>query len=70
MKTSEMRDRNNDELLRSLDEAHRELFNLRFQAASGQLADVHRARAVRKDIARIKTVLKERQMVAAASEGQ
>ncbi|NLE94842.1 MAG: 50S ribosomal protein L29 [Dehalococcoidia bacterium] len=70
MKMSELRDRNNEELLRSLDEAHRELFNLRFQAASGQLADVHRARAVRKDIARMKTVLKERQMLAAASEEQ
>lgn len=68
MKASEARERNNDELRASLDEAHRELFNLRFQAASGQLSDVHRMRAVRKDIARIHTVLRERQIATEAME--
>ena len=70
MKTAEIRERTNEELHNSLDEAHRELFNLRFQAASGQIADMHRVRAVRKDIARINTVLKERQLAAEAAEGE
>ena len=61
MKAAELRDRTTEDLKRALNEAGQELFNLRFQAASGQLADAQRARAVRKDIARIKTVLVERE---------
>jgi len=62
MKAAELRERTNDELRKALDDANQELFNLRFQAATGQLADIHRMRAVRKDIARILTVLKEREI--------
>ncbi len=51
-----------DELLSKLTEAKEELFNLRFQAATGQLENHGRLRAVRKDIARIYTVLREREL--------
>jgi len=61
MKAAELRDRTVEDLRRALDEADQELFNLRFQASSGQLADAQRSRAVRKDIARIMTVLRERE---------
>jgi large subunit ribosomal protein L29 len=49
-------------LLVELDKAKKELFNLRFQIATGQLVAHTRVRAVRRDIARIKTVLKEREL--------
>jgi large subunit ribosomal protein L29 len=51
-----------DELVSKLAEAKEELFNLRFQAATGQLENHGRLRAVRKDIARIYTVLREREL--------
>ncbi|MET7277639.1 50S ribosomal protein L29 [Kribbella sp. NPDC005582] len=57
---AELRNLGRDELLSKLAEAKEELFNLRFQAATGQLESHGRLRAVRKDIARIYTVLTER----------
>ena len=51
-----------DELVAKLREAKEELFNLRFQAATGQLENHGRLRAVRKDIARIYTVMREREL--------
>ncbi|WP_350280933.1 50S ribosomal protein L29 [Kribbella sp. HUAS MG21] len=57
---AELRNLGRDELLKKLGEAKEELFNLRFQAATGQLESHGRLRAVRKDIARIYTVLSER----------
>src|ERR1051326_5610510 len=57
---AELRNLGKDELLEQLGEAKEELFNLRFQAATGQLESHGRLRAVRKDIARIYTVLTER----------
>jgi large subunit ribosomal protein L29 len=48
-----------EERARQLDELYQELFNLRFQQASRQLADTSRLRQVRRDIARIKTVMQE-----------
>ena len=57
---AELRNLGRDELLAKLGEAKEELFNLRFQAATGQLESHGRLRAVRKDIARIYTVLTER----------
>jgi large subunit ribosomal protein L29 len=57
---AELRNFGKDELLSKLAEAKEELFNLRFQAATGQLESHGRLRAVRKDIARIYTVLSER----------
>ncbi|TDO50375.1 large subunit ribosomal protein L29 [Kribbella sp. VKM Ac-2571] len=57
---AELRNLGRDELMSKLGEAKEELFNLRFQAATGQLESHGRLRAVRKDIARIYTVLSER----------
>ncbi|TCC58767.1 50S ribosomal protein L29 [Kribbella pittospori] len=57
---AELRNLGRDELMSKLGEAKEELFNLRFQAATGQLESHGRLRAVRKDIARIYTVLTER----------
>jgi len=52
----------NDELVSKLLEAKQELFNLRFQAATGQLESHGRLRVVRKDIARVYTVMREREL--------
>jgi large subunit ribosomal protein L29 len=52
------------ELQGKLDDAYKELFNLRFQKAQGQLTDVSSVRAVRHNIARIKTVLRQRELAA------
>jgi len=51
-----------DELVTRLREAKEELFNLRFQAATGQLESHGRLHAVRRDIARIYTVMREREL--------
>lgn len=64
MKAQEMRQMNNSELLSALEDAKAELFNLRFQQAAGTLEDVSRIRALRKDVARYKTILRERQLAA------
>ena len=54
---------NNERLGEELKKAKAELFNLRFQAATGQLENTGRVKAVRKDIARIYTVLRERELL-------
>jgi len=58
----ELRTMSDDDLARALAEAKEELFNLRFQAATGQLESHGRLRTVRRDIARIYTVLREREL--------
>jgi large subunit ribosomal protein L29 len=63
-----MRSLEDDELLSKLREAKEELFNLRFQAATGQLESHGRLRAVRKEIARIYTVMRERELGISAVE--
>jgi large subunit ribosomal protein L29 len=60
MKASDVRAKTDDELKVSLEQLAKERFNLRFQKASGQLENTTRARQVRRDIARIKTILAER----------
>jgi len=60
--TTPLRALEDDELATKLREAKEELFNLRFQAATGQLESHGRLNAVRKDIARIYTVLREREL--------
>ena len=57
-----MRELEDDELATKLREAKEELFNLRFQAATGQLESHGRLRTVKKDIARIYTVVREREL--------
>ena len=58
----EMRNLEDDELATKLREAKEELFNLRFQSATGQLESHGRLKAVRKDIARIYTIMREREL--------
>jgi large subunit ribosomal protein L29 len=61
MKASDLRPRSQDELTDQIDALGKEIFNLRFQRASGQLENTARVRQVRREIARIKTILGERQ---------
>lgn len=58
----ELRELNAEELKTRLTEAKEELFNLRFQAATGQLTNNRRLRTVKRDIARIYTVIREREL--------
>ena len=60
MKAADLRAKTDDELAEQLDVFGREIFNLRFQRENGQLENTARVRQVRRDIARIKTVLGER----------
>ncbi len=64
MKAKDLRALTVAELANHLDDAHQELFNLRFQKASGQLKNTARTREVRRNIARIKTLLRERELAA------
>jgi len=64
-KTDEILSLSSDELVDRLAEARRELFNLRFQLATGQLDNTARMGQVRKDIARILTVLRDREIAEA-----
>ena len=57
MNAAELRDKTPDQLQEQLVALKKEQFNLRFQAASGQLENTARVREVRRDIARIKTIL-------------
>jgi large subunit ribosomal protein L29 len=63
MRTAELRDLPEDELHARLDSSKEELFNLRFQLATGQLDNPMRIKDVRHDIARIMTVLTERELI-------
>ena len=63
MKASDVRAKTNDELKQQVEDLSKEAFNLRFQRANGQLENTARVRQVRRDIARIKTVLSERRRV-------
>lgn len=65
MKASEIRELSDNELQDRIRELKEELFNLRFQMATGQLENNMRLREVRKSIARVKTVLRERELTAA-----
>jgi large subunit ribosomal protein L29 len=62
MKVDELRELTADELMDALVEAKEERFNLRFQVATNQLDNTARLKQVKKDIARILTVLREREM--------
>jgi len=59
---TELRDSGEDDLVVKLKEAKEELFNLRFQVATGQLDNNRRLQTVRRDIARIYTVMREREL--------
>jgi large subunit ribosomal protein L29 len=61
-RASEIRILETGEILKALEEAKRELFNLRFRRETGQLEDPTRITVVKRDIARYKTVLREREL--------
>ncbi|HHU33418.1 MAG: 50S ribosomal protein L29 [Zhaonellaceae bacterium] len=62
MKAKEIRNLSTAEILRKVDDLKQELFNLRFQLATGQLDNPMRIREVRRSIARAKTALREREI--------
>ncbi|MBC7083854.1 MAG: 50S ribosomal protein L29 [Firmicutes bacterium] len=62
MKVKDIRDLTSEELQRKLESLKEELFNLRFQVATGQLDNPMRMREVRRTIAQVKTVLREREL--------
>ena len=62
MTAQEIRELDTEALLAKVEESKKELFGLRFQQATGQLENTARIRQVRKTIARIKTVIREREL--------
>ncbi len=62
MNVKEIRDKSNTELLKDIDSLKEELFNLRFKQATGQLENPARMKEIKKTIARIKTVITEREL--------
>ena len=68
MKASQMRDMAREDLVLEEAELRAQLFKLRFQAATGQLESASRVRVVRKDIARVQTVLREMGLAEAAKK--
>ena len=68
MKAADLRNRTPEELRTQLDALKKEAFNLRFRRATGQLENTHQMQSVRRDAARVKTILNEKARAAAASE--
>ncbi|MFB0534244.1 MAG: 50S ribosomal protein L29 [Anaerolineae bacterium] len=62
MKAQEVRAMTSDELAQRLGDAYEELFNLRFQFSTGQLENFNRLTEVKRDIARLKTIVREREL--------
>jgi len=69
MQAREIRAMATEEIQRKLDEAQEELFNLRFQWSTRQLKDTNRLTQVKRDIARLKTILRDREL-AQLGEGE
>ena len=69
MKPEDLRMKTVDELESELETLTKETFNLRFQKASGQLENTSRVRVVRRDIARIKTILESKSVDAVSKQG-
>ena len=61
MKAKDIRERSDDELRKALGDLEEQLFKLRFQKSTGQIENPIKIREVRKDIARVRTVMTERQ---------
>jgi len=62
MKVNEIRELSNEEILKKIKESKEELFNLRFQQSTGNLEKPSRLRELRHQVARLKTVLREREL--------
>jgi large subunit ribosomal protein L29 len=69
MNASEIRALSTDEIRAKIDETHQAIFKMHFQAASGQVEDFNRLTGLRRDLARLKTILRERELAAQASAG-
>lgn len=65
MKASDLRDKTPDQLDDELVKLKKEQFNLRFQAATGQLENTSRVRQIRREIAKVKTIMAEKQAASA-----
>jgi large subunit ribosomal protein L29 len=65
MQAFEIRNLADDEIKTKLEEAYEELFNLRFQKAIGQMKDTNRVTVLKRDIARMKTIMNERKLAKA-----
>ncbi len=64
MRIQDMRAMTSDEIHTQLEDAYQELFNLRYQLKEGRLENTNRLREVKRDVARMKTVLRERELYA------
>ncbi|MFZ0482807.1 MAG: 50S ribosomal protein L29 [Desulfobacterales bacterium] len=62
MKASEIKDLSMEEMLRKLDDLKQELFNLRFQHETGQLENPQKMKQAKRDIARVKTIIKQSEL--------
>jgi large subunit ribosomal protein L29 len=62
VKVKEVRDLSADDLKKQLEESHQELFNLRFRLATKQLVNHREVRRVRRNIARLETIIKEKEL--------
>jgi len=69
MHPKEIRNLSQSEIARHLDESYQELFNLRFQYSTGQLKNTARLGQVRREIARLRSIMRERELAAAVQEG-
>jgi large subunit ribosomal protein L29 len=69
MEAKELRDLNDEELQKQLQDAKEELFNLRFQLATGQLDNPMKLKDTRRTIAKVETVRRERELAAVKAEG-
>ena len=70
MKYQEIRELTDEELAKKLEEGRAELFNLRFQMATSQLDNTARVTTVKRDIARVQTEMRARQIAAAKADKQ
>ena len=70
MKAVDIRKMSDAEIAEQLTESRHELMNLRFQTITGQITDTTRFKVIRKDVARLETILRERQLVKAAEESK
>ena len=70
MKAAEIRKMGVAEIEEELVEARHELLNLRFQSITGQMTDTSRVRVIRRDIARMETILREKELAETAEESE
>jgi len=70
MKASEIRGMSMEEMLRKVDDLKQELFNLRFQHETGQLENPQRLKQVKRDVARVQTIIREEAMSALETEAR